>query len=50
MVQAEFHVAREGNGTALVDFPLDLLAQEIHISFWRRSARSCGVRINISTK
>ena len=50
IVEADFHVAREGDGAAVTDFPFDLFAEEIHNSFRRRSTRSCGVRTNISTK
>jgi len=50
IVEAELHVTGKKNGTALADLLLDLLAQRIHNPFSLRSARSCGVRMNISTK
>jgi hypothetical protein len=50
VVQAQLHVAREGNRAVLANLLLDLLAESVHSPFRWRSARSCGVRMNISMK
>src|SRR5579864_1665058 len=50
IVKANLHVAREGNWPALSDLRFDIPPQFVHIPFLWRSLRSCGVRINISTK
>ena len=49
IIETKLHVAREQNRPALVDFLLDFLAQG-HSPFRWRSARSCGVRMNISIR
>src|SRR5579864_5831218 len=50
IVEAQLHIPREGNRPALANLLLDLLAKSVHSPFRRRSARSWGVRMNISTK
>src|SRR5579864_1539144 len=50
IVEAHFHVAGEGNRAAGIDLLLDFFTQRFHNPFRWRSARSCGVRMNISTK
>jgi len=49
MVKTQLHVARQWNGAALVDLLRNDLAQA-HKPVRRRSARSCGVRMNISIR
>src|SRR3954454_9931043 len=48
MVQTQFHVPRKRNRPVITNFLFDNLA-ETHKPFRWRSARSCGVRMNIST-
>jgi hypothetical protein len=48
MVETQFHVTRKRDGPALTDLLLDDEAQA-HKPFRWRSARSWGVRMNIST-
>src|ERR1044071_7562984 len=50
MIETQLHVAREGNRSTLADFLLDDPPEFAHSPFFWRSARSCGVRMNISTK
>ena len=49
MVEAKFHIAGKRNRSPLKDFLLDNLPQS-HKPFRWRSMRSCGVRMNISTR
>src|SRR5580704_10108977 len=49
IVEAHFHVPRKRNRPAFADFLLNFLSQS-HRPFRRRSARSWGVRTNISTR
>src|SRR5579863_4242563 len=50
IVKAKFHVSRKWNWTAISNFLFNLPPQFAHSPFFCRSIRSCGVRINISTK
>src|SRR5579862_1133069 len=50
MIKAKLHVPRKANRSTLEDFLLDDAAQFVQSPFRCRSARSCGVRMNISTK
>ena len=50
IVETVFHIARKGHRPELANLLLDFLTKKAHDCCWRRSARSCGVRINISTK
>jgi len=50
IVEAPFHIAGEGNRAAGMDLLLDFFPERFHNPFRWRSARSCGVRMNISTK
>ena len=50
MIEAQLHVARKGNRPPFPDLLLDELPKFDHRPFFCRSARSCGVRMNISTK
>src|SRR5579864_2303322 len=50
IVKAQLHVAREAKWSALANLFCNLLVKSVQSPFRCRSARSCGVRMNISTK